>query len=214
MTKRFTFFLFVLAAVSSCTVQKRLYNKGFHVEFHKHLHRSNIHTHAQAIDEPELAENETKEIHSDFSLVQEAQTDGSDSCSDEKIELVAIEQQSPEDADTYLGQSIRKIATQPIRLHFSDHQTRMQSPRGSFLPKSTSTKQQTKKSRDFDRDKFWDWVIILGLTVGAVILLSFIPGVTFLQALLVVLGVIVALYLLALLIGAAFGNFEWFWSGR
>lgn len=63
MRKRITLFLSSLIALSSCSVERRLYSKGLHIEFRKPLRGSDSHHQIQSPDESE--ENELGKISPD-----------------------------------------------------------------------------------------------------------------------------------------------------
>ncbi|MNJ83254.1 hypothetical protein D3C87_06700 [compost metagenome] len=205
MRKRITIFLSSLIALSSCSVERRLYSKGLHVEFRKPSRGSDSHHQIQSLDEPE--ENEPEKISSDSIInipVQEKKENLiSDSTNEKMIPAIkSIFWKSK------IKPAVNRIRTGiSIETHFSE----------SLMSKSLKKNQykhSVNKSRDFDWGEFFEWVLIIGGVIGFIFLLASMPGVTFVQALIGVLVVILIIFLLGLLISSALGNIEWFWSGR
>ncbi len=211
MTKRLLIFFFILLAVSSCTVQKRLHSTGFHVEFRKKLQKPDSHELNTIQVRSETQETEPASIYTevitDTLLIPEKVEEG---VYPTKITEISTSSQSVAGESELKPTSKRFLTNIAIQTHFSE----------SLLNKSfkkNKIKQRRSKSSDFDWDEFWEWMLIVGIILGSALVLSLVvPGVNFLQALLVVLLGILALYLFVLLISLAFGNFrfEWFWSGR
>lgn len=209
MNTRITLLLSFFAAISSCTIEKRLYTKGFHVEFRKSLRESDPHREVQSINEPKSIENKLEEIRPDSIIdpsvvIQEEKEEViSDNTNENSIPVIkSVSRKSK------MKSPIHRIRTGVfIHMHFSE----------SLMNKSLKKnqyKRSVNRSRDFDWGEFFEWVLIVGAIIGFVFLLSAMPGVSFVEALIGVLVVILIAFLLALLISSALGNFEWFWSGR
>lgn len=202
---RIFLFLSIFIAVSSCTVEKRLYTKGIHVEFRKSFRGSDSHDQLPANDEP--IENEAGEIRPDSipetPVIQEEEAMDVRNTNKEMIPAIKSVSRKSNMKPT-LNRSRTGIF---IQVHFSE----------SLMSKSLEKnqyKRSTNSSRDFDWGEFFEWVLIVGAIIGFVFLLAAMPGVSFVQAFIGVLVAILVIFLLGLLISSALGNFEWFWSGR
>ena len=210
MNIRITLFLSILFIIGSCTFEKRLYSKGFHVESRKKLRESDsndAHTIQPAVETPETgAVMIDSNSRADVPILREK----------EEAEIPVIKANIRETIPVFQsvsGKSKMNPAVNShsrkvfIQTHFSE------SVMGKSLRENRNNHSE-KKSRNFDWEEFWKWMLIIGLTLGAVFLISLAPGISFLQAFIVVFAAILALYLFVLLLSAAFGNFEWFWIGN
>jgi hypothetical protein len=200
--------ILVLLAASSCTIEKQLYSKGFHVEFHKRQRPADPHKPTAIQPITETPEEELRTIVSDS--ITDAHI-----LQEKEVELVSVhtyEKVIPAAKPIFMKSKMKTVANKirtgiSIQTHFSE----------SLMSKSLKKdpkKRSENKSRDFDWGEFGEWMLILGGVVGFIFLLASMPGVSFTQALVGVLIVILIIILLALLISSALDNVEWFWSGR
>lgn len=212
MSIRITILLYLLFAVSSCTIEKQLYSHGFHVEFRKKLpqSRANELTTIQATTEtPEIEQQITVDPNpvTDTTMLEELQ----EVSLNRNTELISENQSVP-----------RRSMVKPfIEKHLIQSRDGVQSNfSGSLKSKLLKENQGNKRSKnaqEFDWEEFGDWFLIVGLILGVALFLSLItPGMNFLQALALVLLAILAFLLFLWLIFSAFDSFrfEWFWSGR
>lgn len=210
MRKRITLFLSSLIALSSCSVERRLYSKGLHVEFRKPLRGSDSHHQIQSPDESEPINNESEEIYSDSTNLV---------FTPEKREVDEILTKTADD------QLVSKAPIVPERSKRSIFDQKMNIP--SILSKSTklltkpihSLKEKQIKKPNSTRNyrKFWEVMggvgIIAGL-VGIILLFIFIDNPICLLILQIILAALVLAGLIWLIVALCGLSFEWFWSGR
>lgn len=207
---RHLLFLSILIAASSCSIEKQLHSKGFHVEFHKRLRPSDppdAITGRLATKTPETGQIIiTADSITDAPILQE------------KEEIVISEPTNEQIFPTIKstsGKLKRKSAAGSnkirtgvsIQTHFSE----------SVMSKSLNENQKkysAKRSGNFDWGEFAGWVFGIGGLIVLICIGAQAPGVTIGAILLGLLVVVVVIILLALLISSAIGNVEWFWSGR
>lgn len=221
MSIRITLFLLILLAGSSCTVEKRLYTKGFHIEFRKPHQGSDAKDALQPKDQMGEKESELDEVI--FPKTDDLRLKEENPQEEESTELV---QQEETQAITELPNKEFRSTNKPIseelnptsdsgrittkvsiQVHFSE----------SLMSKSLRKNQErhsANKSREIDWEEVSVWLYLIGGLIGLVLLLASMPGVSIGAALLGVLVGAVIATLVALLISSAVGNFEWFWSGR
>lgn len=207
MKAQTTLLLFILLVASSCTVEKQLYSRGFHVEFHKRVREADSH-HTNPIQPvTEIPEIE-QAISSPDSVTNTVVLQ------EKEMEIIPVStNQEPIPAIKPISKKSKmKLASGRIRTgvsiqtHFSE----------SLMSKSLkeNRKYSTNSSRGFDWGEFAGWVLCIG---GLIVLIGIgaqAPGVTIGAILLGLLVVVVVIILLALLISSALGDIEWFWSGR
>jgi hypothetical protein len=208
-TQTILFLLVMLLAASSCTIEKRLYSRGFHVEFHKRQSQADPNNLNTVQTLTEILEIEHAEINSDSivdtTIPQKKEMDVVSVKKNEKISQTT---------NPVSGNLKRKIAScsDKIRTGISIQTHSSQSMISKSLKENR--KYSTNRSRGFDWGEFAGWVFCIG---GLIVLIGVgaqAPGVTVGAILLGLLVVVVVIILLALLISSALGNFEWFWSGR
>jgi len=201
MNLRITLFLSVLLAISSCTIEKRLYSRGFHIEFRKPARESNKIIRADGIMEKEYLRINSDSIMN-TPVLQEK----------EQLVPVCPNEKSIPATKSLSGKLKTKIPSGKIRtgvsiqIHFSE----------SLMNKSlkkTLKKHTEHRSRDIDWGEVLDWVLIAGAIIGAIFLLAAMPGISFTQALLGVLIIVILIFIVGLLIGNSLDRVEWFWSG-
>ena len=199
----------MLLIASSCTVEKQLYSKGFHVEFHKRQRLADSHntTPIQPVTEiPEIEQIPTSpDSITDAPILQEKEEEVVSEPTNEKIipatKVVSVKAKI-------------KTAVTRIRIGISI-QTHFSESLMSKSLKENQNKHSAKKSRDFDWGEFSEWVLIVGGIIGFIFLMASMPGISFAQALVGTLVVILVIVLLGLLIANAVGSYDyWFWSGR
>lgn len=203
------FLSFILLTASSCTIEKQLYSKGFHVELHKRQRPADSHNITAVQPTTEIPEEEKTTIVSDSitdtPILQGKQKETISTPADEKIipvsKAIAVKSK--------IKTTANRIRTGiSIQTHFSES---LMSKSFKKDPKNRSE----KRSRDFDWGEFGEWMLILGGVVAFIFLMTSMPGVSFVQALVGVLVVILIIILLGLLIANAVGGYDyWFWSGR
>lgn len=207
--KTILFLIVILLAASSCTIEKQLYSKGFHVEFHKRQHPEDPHNTTAIQPETETPEREQLTVSSDSitdtSILQEKKTEEIPIHTNEKI--IPVTKAIP--GKSKMKTTVSRISTRiSIQAHFSE----------SLMSKSFKKdprKRSEKKSRDFDWEEFGEWMLILGGLVAFIFLMASLPGISFVQALVGTLVVILIIILLGLLLANAIGSYDyWFWSGR
>lgn len=210
MRTRITFIILTLLAASSCTIEKQLYSKGFHVEFHKRQRPADSHN--TNTDQPV---NEIPEIDqvltypdsiTDSPILQEKEEEIVSELTSEKI--------SPTPNPVSIKSKI-KIAAKRIRTGISIQTHFSESLMSKSLKENQKKLSSNNKSRDFDWGEFSEWMVIVGGVIGYIFLLASMPGVSFTQALVGVLIAVLVIVLLGLLISNAVGDYQyWFWSGR
>jgi hypothetical protein len=204
------FLLVMLLAASSCTIEKQLYSRGFHVEFHKRHPKADSHDTHTAQPLIEIRETEQVQISSD--TITDAPIP-----QQKEIEVVSVKmnEKIPQATKPVSGNLKGKIASRSHRIRTSiSIQTHFSESLMSKSLKENRKKYSANKSRSFDWGEFASWVLCIG---GLILLIGIgaqAPGVTIGAILLGLLVVVVLILLLALLISSALGNFEWFWSGR
>lgn len=208
MSIRISFILLMLLAASSCTVEKRLYSRGFHVEFQKRQLPADSHnaTSKQLITEiPQIEQLKiSSDSITDTSILQEKEVEVVIERTNDEV----IPATKPVSRKSKMEITVNKIRTGiSIQTHFSE----------SLMSKSLEKdpkKRSKKRDMDIDWEKVLDWVYLFGGLIGLVLLASAMPGVNLGAALVGVLVVVIVIILVALLIASAIGDFEWFWSGR
>ncbi|MDF3029273.1 MAG: hypothetical protein K0S23_3580 [Fluviicola sp.] len=207
MRAQIIFLLLLLFAVSSCTIEKQLYSRGFHVEFHKRQPPADSHntnTNQLITEIPETGEIiRSQDSIIDTSILKEKQEDIIPPPMDEKV-IPAIKVVSRKSKIKTVSNRIRTHIS--IHTHFSE----------SLMSKSLK-KDSKKRSEKRDIDIDWEEVATWALFVGGLIALGFFlaPGANFGVILLGIVAVLAVIILVVFLISRAFGNYQyWFWSGR
>jgi len=206
--KTILFLIVILLAASSCTIEKQLYSKGFHVEFHKRQHPADP-TNTTAIQPvTEIPEREQLTVSSDsIADAPTLQEVPEEILVHTKEKIIPATKAIP--GKSKIKTTLSRISTRiSIQIHFSE----------SLMSKSFKKdpkKRSEKRSRDFDWEEFGEWMLILGGLVAFIFLMASLPGISFVQALVGTLVVILIIILLGLLIANAVGGYDyWFWSGR
>lgn len=205
MTTRILLFCCLLLAAGSCTIQKQLHSKGFHVEFRKRLHAKD-----SSVQSPEST-------YPDRGTVKNP----SDSIAG--VVVVADKKEDASSMEPEIGIPATKTRhyrfpwkTQPKRVtpEIQVQTQASESRMNQLIHKQQSKRAIKKRSSSFEWRDVLDWVIIIGLTICFIFLIASVPGVSFIQAVVSVLVVVLAVILLGYLISSALGNYQWFWSGR
>lgn len=200
------FLLCMLLAASSCTVEKQLYSRGFHVEFHKRVREADSHNTNLLQPLTEVPEKAQVTINpdsiADRSMLQEKEIEAVSDSTHEKI--------NPATKPISVKLK-RKIASGRIGISIQTHFSE------SLMSKSLKKdpeKRSEKRDIDIDWEEVLDWVSIFGLLIGLIILAATTPGVNLGAFLVGILVVAIVIILLAFLIANALDGYEWFWSGR
>lgn len=207
MKAQITFFLFILLAISSCTVEKRLYSKGFHVEFRKPLPRSGSKDQTQAI-----TEHQQEEIRPD------------------STELVCISQKPENDRALTQTTGVSLNSEKPVvskqtlvKRSALNEKTKgctipLKKPKFLVNPLSALKEKQFKKPKnDRNYSQFWEIMGFIGLVtglLGIILLFIFIENPICLLILQIVLAGLAFAGLIWLIFAICGLRIEWFWSGR
>lgn len=205
MTKRILLFLILFAAVSSCTVQKRLYNKGFHVEFRKQVKESEHHSNKNYFAEVSQTESEVLLPDSIFtsSNPEEFETDEvisspTANAPDLKPTAISSFQSKRKDPEKNPKSIFMQVHVKESVMYKSLQEGRMLSTTSSDI----------------------DWEDTL-ITVGSAILIIILlilyftfPTFALILEIIFAILLLVALVMLIVWLCGALNNIEWFWSGR
>lgn len=210
MKIQITFFLFILLAISSCTVEKRLYTKGFHVEFHKRHHGADSRNMLQSVSDQ--AENHPDDIHPDSIIIIPIT---------KKLSVNEISSKADDNQPVLETPFVSKPPEKrfsPFHKRTRVHRVSLKKSRFLTNPVSELKEKQFKNPKN-DRNyrQFWEIMGFIGLLaglLGIILLFIFIENPVCLLILQIVLaGLALAglIWLIAALCGL---HFEWFWSGR
>ncbi|MGV3610866.1 MAG: hypothetical protein ACO1N0_07955 [Fluviicola sp.] len=202
----------ILLATSSCTVQKRLYNRGFHVEFRKSIKGSVKEPLLPSFDEENNMESE---VFPDDSVQLDLAFEKT--ISDDLIQNEVIPEQNrrgnslnlekPVLTTRFSGRSHSFVSTR-----FTSVAEITSSSKDNFSLKESTSQEKTGTPK---RDVNWEKIIvrtIIWLLVAALIVLILLSP--FAKYFLIAVCVVAAGMLLGWLISCCFSGFEWFWSGR
>ncbi len=197
----------MLFAAGSCTIEKQLYSKGFHVEFHKR--KPSVDSHNSNCLVTEIPESDQETISSDSitdaPLLKEKEDEVVSELTKKKI-IPVIKLDSVKSKVKTAANRIRTGIS--IQTHFSE----------SLMSKSVKKdpkKRSEKRDIDIDWGEVAGWVLCIGGLIGLICIGAQAPGVSIGAVLLGVLVVVVVILLIALLIANALDGFDyWFWSGR
>ena len=203
------FLTLILLIASSCTIEKQLHSRGFHVEFHKRQRSSDSPDAITGQPATKIAESELITITTDSIIAPILQ---------EKEEIVVSESANEQvipATKVISGTLKRKITagTSRIRTGISI-QTHFSESLMSNSLKENQKKYSAKKGREIDWEEVSVWLYLVLALTALVFLTASLPGVSIGAALLGVLVGAVIVTLVCLLIASAIGDFEWFWSGR
>lgn len=200
------------AAVSSCTIEKRLYTNGFHVEFRKPHREPDSKDQTQAMTE--LWEEQVEEIRPDspeLSYLSETIEIHQASVQTVDENLILEDTVIPEQSAEKRSAFDKKTGFHTISLKKSTFFTNPVS-----APKEKSFK---KPKNDSNYSQFWEIMGFVGILAGllAIILLFiFIENPVCLLILQFIVAGLVLAGLVWLIIALCRINikFQWFWSGR
>ena len=210
MKAQITFFLFILLAISSCTVEKRLYSKGFHIEFRKRLRESDSKDQTPAMTE--LLKNQSEEIGPDstevISIPEESETDQT------LIHTAGVSLNSEKPVvskQTLVKRSALNEKTKGCTIP-------LKKPKFLVNPLSALKEKQFKKPKnDRNYSQFWEIMGFIGLVtglLGIILLFIFIENPICLLILQIVLAGLAFAGLIWLIFAICGLRIEWFWSGR
>lgn len=208
MNIRAILFLSILLAVCSCTVEKRLYTKGLHVEFRKPVqgsdsdHKNEVYSSSLTIN-PEKANTPVDTIQPEVLAYGQQYLQESPS-----VEFSSSPKIHP---------PVKRLPTQPTR---KSPEKKKVHERVSIPSKLVTNLSNEKRYDSYYGRSFKDWQVFL-VTLGAI---AFVIGIIFLcttfpvfaavmEAILLILLILGALCLLLYLLFKDV-HFEWFWSGR
>lgn len=205
MKAQITFFLFILLAISSCTVEKRLYSKGFHVEFRKPHHGSDSRNTLQPVSDQ--AENHPDSI-TIIPITEKPDVNEISSKADEDqpvLETPLVSEQ------TLVKRSALREKTKVCAIP-------LKKPKFLVNPVSVLKEKQFKKLKnDRNYSQFWEIMGFIGLVtglLGIILLFIFIENPICLLILQIVLAGLALAGLIWLIFAICGLRIEWFWSGR
>ena len=217
--KLITYTLLLALFLGSCTVEKRLYNRGYHVEFRQNGKVSKEHTtNVRVVDSKEVQQYEHSEIASNV-----AQADIKEQLVTEVEPEVVPSVQSNQEKQLYRAkQQVRPIAQVSLPTIRNKKEVRLSddpqvSKNGSSVKQEKAqNKQRTRREISLSEEafEFLAGAVLLTIlllclafpTFGAIV--EMIVGIILL--ILLVVGVV---WVIVWLCTADF-NFPWFWSGR
>lgn len=207
MKAQITFFLFILLVISSCTVEKRLYSKGFHVEFRKPLPRSGSKDQTQAI-----TEHQPEEIHPDSTeLVSISRKPENDQALTQITEVSLNSEKPIVSEQSMVKRSALREKTKVCAIP-------LKKPKLRVNPVSELKEKQFKKPKnDRNYSQFWEIMGFIGLVtglLGIILLFIFIENPVCLLILQIVLAGLALAGLIWLIFAICGLRIEWFWSGR
>ena len=205
MKAQITFFLFILLAISSCTVEKRLYSKGFYVEFRKPHHGSDSRNTLQPVSYQ--AENHPDSI-TIIPITEKPDVNEISSKADEDqpvLETPLVSEQ------TLVKRSALREKTKVCAIP-------LKKPKFLVNPLSALKEKQFKKPKnDRNYSQFWEIMGFIGLVtglLGIILLFIFIENPICLLILQIVLAGLAFAGLIWLIFAICGLRIEWFWSGR